>query len=151
MAHFTLAEANAWSESSKMALDTIDSSLEAQVAALVLNKLSPVYDVSTWTNDTSTPQLVRSIIAMEYVAWVYDKTYAEDTGEANPYATLLRQTAEANIQGLLTGVVILPEAPEATTDNTVPSFYPNDLSSASEPTTENPSDGGPAFMMGTVF
>lgn len=150
MSHITVAEANAWFESTKLALTSIESELEAQVASSILSRLTAVFDVSAWIDQTSTPKLVRSIIAMYYCSWVYDRAYSDDAKEENDYANLLRRMAEANILGLLSGVIVIPESPD-NADVGVPTFFPNDLSSSLEPTPESPSDGGPAFMMGTVF
>lgn len=150
MTYLTPAEANAWLEPTKLTLTAIEAELDTQISVQILNRLSPVFNISTWVNNASTPRLVRSIMAMYYVAWVYDRTYADD-GESNDYAKLLRSTADANISGLLSGSIILPEDPSANTDNSAPSFFPNDASSALEPTVEEPSNGPPAFMMGTVF
>lgn len=150
MAHFTVAELNAWSEPTKLTLSAIDSSLELQVATQVLPQLASVFNTSTWTNDATTPALVRSIMAMYYVAWIYDRTYSEDA-ESNEYSQLLRTTAQANINGLINGTVILAEDPTANAYSGTPSFYPNDASSALAPTAETPSDGPPSFMIGTVF
>lgn len=151
MAHFTLQEANAWSEPTKLTLDAIDSSLSQQVANQVLTRLGTIFNTATWTNDANTPQLVRSIMAMIFVSWIYDRTYAEDA-ESNEYAQLLRATAEANIIGLISGTISLPEDPEANATTGTPSFFPNDASSNSDiGFHEDPSGGGPSFMMGSVF
>lgn len=146
----TLADANAWLESTKLTLSAIDPELERQISSLILGRLAPVFDTSSWLNDQSTPALVRTIIAMNYVAWVYDKNYSDDA-EDNAYARLLRQYADVNMAALIAGDIELAEAPEANDEITKPAFFPNDVSSANEPTPDNPSDGGPSFLMGSVF
>jgi len=153
MAHISVDDANAWLEATKLDLTAsdLDADLELQVSTQILNRLGIVFDVSGWSTRETTPRLVRSIIAMEYVAWVYDKTYA-DNEDANSYAALLRQHVEANITGLMAGNITLPEVdPNPAQDTSEPVFFPNDASSANEPSMDFPSDGPPAFMMGTVF
>jgi hypothetical protein len=107
------------------------------------------YPTATWVNEASTPALIRTIIAMYYIAALYDRHYAQEEEESS-YAITLRSLADANITGLISGSVELSEYELPVTGGT-PSFFPNDLSSANEPTVDNPSDGGPAFMMGTIF
>ena len=150
MAHITLSEANAWLEPTKLTLSTIDAALEQQVVNLVYGRLANAFDTSSWVNESTTPVLVRTIIAMHYVAWTYDRTYSDDA-DANAYARLLRQYADVNIQGLIDGNLELIESPTANDDRGKPVFFPTDASSANEPTSDRPSDGGPAFTMGTIW
>jgi hypothetical protein len=128
----------------------VDANLDTQLSNLLFARLSTAgYPVSTWTNEASTPSLIRTLLAMWYIAALYDKHYAQEE-EGASYAFTLRRLAEFNIVGLINGSVeltdyILPS------DNLGPAFFPNDLSSANESTVDSPSDGGPAFMMGQVF
>jgi hypothetical protein len=147
--YITLAEANAWLESTKLTLSTLDAPLLDQVSTRVLGALAGAFDTTGWTNESNTPQLVRSIIAMHYVAWVYSRAYSDDSNEDNDYSALLRRQADISIAGLVQGSITLPEVPVDVVGQ--PAFFPNDLSSSQQPTTENPSDGAPAFMMGTTF
>lgn len=149
MAHFTVAEAQAWAESTKLPVTTINADLEQAVTNLVFGQLRLLFPVTTWTNESATPPLIRTILAMNYIAAVYEKHYAQEE-EAAAYAATLRNLASASIAGLLSGNVTMDEY-VLPVDTGQPTFFPNDLSSALEPTTDSPSDGGPAFMMGSVF
>ena len=160
MAHISLAEANAWVESTKLtftsANNRFNGELAGQNAQLVLSRLRPVFGkdvVATWTNDTNTPKLVRTIIAMYYVAAEYDKHYSDDVDDSvNNYATILRRLADQNMQGLIDGSVTLEEVPGGNAGQGVPVFFPTDASSDNRIGFHtDPSDGGPAFLMGTVF
>lgn len=152
MAHFTLTEANAWLTETKLSLTTLDNSLASQSALQVLPRLAGTFDTTSWTGDTNTPPLIRSIIAMYYVSWIYDRTYSDNTDDTTSnFAFLLRQRADLVIEGLIGGALTLPEDPEANASVGQPTFFPNDASSANEPSTDFPSDGPAAFMMGTVF
>ena len=152
MAHIVLGDVKAWLEKTKLDPSTIEANLETQIATLIKSRLQPVFDTSGWVNDSNTPPLVRTIIAMYYVAAIYDRTYTDENPEdTNTYANVLRRLADANIAGLLNGSLVLPEDPDAADFSGQPSFFPTDASSANDPTPTSPSDGGPAFLMGSVF
>lgn len=160
MAYISLVEANAWVESTKLAFtaenNRFNNELANQNAQLVISKLRPIFGsdvVATWTSDATTPKLVRTIIAMYYVAAEYDKHYSDDVDDnVNNYATILRRLADQNIQGLIDGTVVLEEIPDGNSGQGTPVFFPTDASSDNRIGFHtDPSDGGPAFLMGTVF
>lgn len=153
MSYVTAAECNAWADKNKLDLTTVDSDLEASVVAEIFARVSPAYDVSGWVDNTTTPSLIRKLIAMQYTGWYYLRTYSEDEAPNN-YGLLLLGQVSNLLDGIVTGGIVLPEV-------TVPSvgglsegdFYPNDLSSAMDPLT-NPDDTsvGPAkFSMGQIW
>jgi hypothetical protein len=148
--HITLAEARAWLEPTKLTLSTLDSELEAQVATQVFAQLLGTFDTTTWVNAGSTPKAIRTMISMYYVAWTYDKHYSDDA-ENNAYADKLRRYADIMLAQLIAGTLELEELPDANIGVSSPSFFPNDESSAREPSDLSPSDGPPSFTMGTRF
>lgn len=160
MAYITLDEANAWLELTKLSF-TVDNGrfseeLADQNAAIIFSRLRPVFGtdvVATWTDASTTPKLVRTIITMYYVAAEYDKHYSDDVDDnVNNYATILRRLADQNIQGLIDGSVELEELPDGNSSQGIPVFFPTDASSDNRiGFHEDPSDGGPAFLMGQVF
>jgi hypothetical protein len=149
MAHIDVAYANAWTEATKLAIVTFDAALLEQIESQVLGRIATQFDTSTWIDPATTPKMVKSIIAMLYVAWYYDKAYSEDQEEGNDYAALLRAQAENLLQGILDGSISLPEVPNLEPGG--PEFYPNDDSSAMSPTLEDPSLGPARFSIGTTF
>jgi hypothetical protein len=149
MAHFTVAEAQAWAESTKLPVTSIDPDLEQAVTNLVFGQLRLLFPISTWTNESATPPLIRTILAMYYIAAVYDKHYAQEE-EAASYSATLRSLANSSIVGLLAGNVTIEEY-QIVPETFAPSFFPNDASSANDPSQDFPSDGGPAFLMGSIF
>lgn len=164
MAHISLAEAQAWVEISKLSFldengndnERFSPELAEQNAQLVLSRLRAAFGaslVSTWVDETTTPKLVRTIIAMYYVAAEYDKHYSDEVDDnTNNYATILRRLADQNIAGLVDGSVELEEDPDANSGVGTPVFFPTDASSDNRIGFHtDPSDGGPAFLMGTVF
>lgn len=158
MYYITYQDVNAWFESSKLALASqpeINQELHDHIVALIFGKLDTIFDVALWVDEDHTPNAVRAILAMNYAAWVYDKAYAND-GETNIYADKLRSIAELQLQAIVSGGNVLTDditgQTTTATDLSIGlEFFPNDLSSSNEASVDNPSDGPPAFSMGTVF
>lgn len=157
MSHISVSDAQAYATPRKLDLGTsLDGDLENSVAVQVLAQIHPAYDTTTWVDEATTPRLVQSIIGMYYVAWYYQRTYAEDTGTAT-YADRLLRWGQMLINGILAGNTILTDVPTGSTSYGQPSFYPNDQSSAVDAgdlDTTDPERGsvGPAyFTMGQVF
>ena len=91
MSNISVQEAQSWAEDTKLNLgNVLDAELEAMIATQVFARIAQVYTTSSWITPETTPKLVRSILAMLYMAWYYDRTYSEDALKANPYAALLR-------------------------------------------------------------
>lgn len=149
MPRIEASDAKGWGEPTKLDLSTLDLFLLSQVETEVIGRLTGVFDVSTWTDYTNTPDLVKVIIAKTYVAWVYDRQYSENQDEGNDYAAMLRANAEMLIIGLLNGTIELP--PGVAPSGGKPSFYPNDASSALTPTPDDLSLGPAKFSMGKAF
>jgi hypothetical protein len=152
MANIDIQEAQAWSEQTKLNLgSSLDGELEASIATQVISRIAQVYDVSSWVDNTTTPKLVRSIIGMLYVAWVYSRQYSENVGPGVvTYGDLLRQNAENLVVGIVTGAIALADAVPPS-DTGTPVFYPTDASTALAPTADDPSLGPEKFTMGVIW
>jgi hypothetical protein len=149
VAHITVAEAQAWAEGTKLTVTTLDTELEAHLAEEVIRQLDSAFDVTTWTSDSTTPKLVRTIISKLYVAWLYDRQYSEDIEQnGSNYADRLKENAAALLVGLIAGTIELPGVEDIAGS---PLFYPTDESSAMTPTVDDPSLGPAAFSMGMRF
>jgi len=85
---------------------------------------------------------------MKYAAWFYRRQYSEEGG-TNEYADMLDKAAEALIQNIIDGTIIVVEIPNSTAGLAV--FYPTDASSAMDPTSDDMSLGPPAFTVGRTF
>lgn len=149
MARILLSDAQGWAESTKLPLSSLDVSLLDQIESEVLARVSSAYDTSTWLDAATTPTVIKVIFAKTYVAWVYDRQYSENQTQGNDYAMLLRQNAEMLITGLIDGTINIPGV--IPTGSGIPSYYPNDASSAMPPTIDDPSLGPAKFSMGKVF
>lgn len=148
-AHISVAEAQAWAEGTKLTIASLDTELEAHLATEVIIQLqSAGIDTTTWTNDTNTPKLVRTIISKLYVAWLYDRQYSEDIEAGSNYADRLKENANLLLTGLIAGTIELD--PTAASGGQAV-FYPTDASSAQEATSDDLSLGPAAFSMGMRF
>lgn len=150
MARVTLAEIQGWLDPFKLTLASIDTELLANLEEETLAKISTVYDTSGWTNSTNTPKLIRTIISKYYASWLLDRFYSENQDEGNDYAKRLCDNADSVVMSILNRTIIIPEVPSSSTSDAA-SYYPNDTSSAQEPTIDNPSLGGPYFSLGRSF
>lgn len=149
MALITPKEAQAWGEKTKLDFSTLDIDLLETLETEVLARVGLAYTTTTWVDPTTTPRLIRVIIAKMYVSWFYDRQYSENQDNGNDYAKLIRDNAEMLISGLVDGTIELPGVIATTTQT--PTFYPNDASSALEATTDDPSLGPAKFSMGMRF
>lgn len=149
MARVSIQEVQAWLETTKLTLSSLDTDFLSQLETMVLARIATAYDVSGWTTTSNTPQIVRTVIAMKYAAWYYRKVYSEDEGTDNEYAQLLDAGAEALISGIVSGSVAVVEVTATTAGQ--PAFYPTDASTALEPTSDDLSLGPPAFSVGRIF
>lgn len=144
-------DASAWAEKTKLPILQLESELVGQMETRVLARLSAAYpdDVITWVSPDTTPQIVRTVISMLYVAWFYDRQYSEEQQSLNDYAVLLRAEAETLLQGILDGSIIIPGVVTPSLDSAA--FYPTDTSSALCPTSMDSSLGDAKFSMGKVY
>lgn len=137
MPYITVAEANAWTDKSKLNLATLDGELEKSVAGQVLAEASQAYDVSSWVDLTNTPSLVRKIIAMMYVAWYFERVYSEDTSTSD-YGIMLMTKADELLKSIVDGTILLTDMPVIPSTNAqadTPSFLSTE----------------PVFSMGTIW
>jgi len=149
--HITIEEANAWADKVKLNFGNLDVELESSQSTQVLSRVSQIYDVTSWVDSSTTPSLIRKIIAMMYTGWYFQRTYSEDENTST-YGMMLIAQAEQLILGIIDGAITLSDAPPNTDLlNSSPLFYPNDASSALTPTTDDMSLGPNKFSMGTVW
>jgi len=147
MSRITVAEAKAWADGTKLTISTLDADLLDHLEEETIRQLTG-FDATTWVDATTTPKLVRTIIAKLYVAWLYDRQYSEDIDQGSNYADRLKTNANNLIAGLIAGTIELPGVLDVSGS---PTFYPTDASSAMTATTDDPSLGPAAFSMGMRF
>lgn len=150
-AHISIEEANAWADKVKLNFGNLDTELEASQSVQVLARVSQIYDISSWVDSITTPSLIRKIIAMMYTGWFFQRTYSEDE-DVSTYGMMLIAQAETLMQGIIDGSITLVDIPPGTDLlSSSPVFYPNDASSALDPTTLDHSLGPEKFSMGKVW
>lgn len=149
MPRITKENVQGWLDRSKLTILALDLDFLAQLEEEILARINSVYNTSLWVDVNSTPLLIQAIISKKYASWHYAKSYSENTEDDNEYAQRIDDNAEMLINGILSGIIEVPG--ETAINNPGPSFYPNDASSAMEPTFEDPSLGPAKFSMGTVF
>jgi hypothetical protein len=104
----------------------------------VIGYISAVADTSSWIDSSTTPGLVKTLIAKFYVAWLIDRQYSEDE-DLSAYAALLRATAMTLQTSILDSSIDIPNA--VVNSDGLPSVYPTDADPAE----------GPYFRMDNVF
>lgn len=139
--HVTTDDVQAWLEPVKASVPSLDPAMEQQISGRVLGELTggvyPDDTVASWVDFNATPLLIRSVIAMLYAAWYYDRQYSEvggaegRSGFGTAYGALLRQNAGQLLEGIISGSISLPEVPSAG-PTTSPLFYPTDTSSTDD-------------------
>ena len=147
----SIPEIQAWLEKTKLTISTTEPDdltfIELYEKNIVYGRLAQKFDTSTWLSASTTPSLVRQIIAMRIAAIVYRRQYSEDLETTNPWAMWLEKNSEDLIMGLINASIVLQtEAGISGTTPTQlnrPTFYPTDISSAAA--------NQPYFAMDKIF
>ncbi len=137
MAVVTKEEIQHWLEVTKLDIeaDYDLGDLAKQAEILLFSKLATKFDTSSWIDAASTPELVRTMVAMLTASFEYHKAYSETSDAGNPYAIELRNLVlgtppdheDGILAGLLNGSVTLVDAPgESPADLGTISFLPDD-------------------------
>jgi hypothetical protein len=158
-AHITASQVQAWFETTKLTITSLDTNLEAEVSTEVLGYLTETYAeyVPAWIDASSTPAVVQKVIAMMYAGWAYDRAYSEVISETpgTSYGLTLRTWATALLTDIIRGAVAIAEI-EPNQPAVAPVFYPNDASSTYDAVRTNcdPNDislGPEKFGVSKVF
>lgn len=136
-----LHEAKAWLSETKIDLNELDDVFVDQLQSEILGRLSSVYQTSSWLTPSTTPTIIRKIISMRYVGWLYLRSFSEEAVE-NAYGMRLlieaddllndATSGQLPIEGI-DGVIITPDMSYG-----VITFEPSD-------------DTEPVFSMSQVF
>lgn len=152
MAVIELSDVQAWLEQTKFTITTVDAELELSARTLAFSTVAVHYDTSAWTDETDTPELIKSIIAMLVAAWQYDRQYAEEDIEGSSYSQRLEERAMMILNGIADGTLSLGTGPDDSVDVTSPAFWPTDASTLlADDDPEDPDASPRAYTMGMVF
>lgn len=136
-----------WLSDNRLLVDVTDdlediAGLEEHIKA----QLSTLYDTTLWTDASSTPVLVRSVLGARLAALRYRKVYSDQVDEL-PYADWLEEWAKMTVDGILDGSLLLSDATDVDTaaEQSSISFYPDDTTEVAYP------EQARKFTMGQVF
>lgn len=125
-----LEEVQQWLEETKLRLGNLDDELVGTAKTQVFARLNGTFDTTTWTNYSTTPDLIRKIISLYVAAWTYARQYSEATAEQrNQYASWLESRADALLEGVLAGDLELIGISGAD-EVGQPAFWPDDTTGA---------------------
>lgn len=154
MAYIEIGDINALVDGTKLTFADVDLDLLSSIVVEAFMQLQQLYDTTVWVDKSSTPKLVVKILAMLYVGWYYERVYSED-GNPNSYGLLQIARAQRLIDGIVSqSIDLIDSITPSTNQNDSALFYPNDASSAMDPTDTSAPDTsvGPAyFSMGAIF
>ena len=109
MTYLNTALVDAWTNTEKVTwAAVVDESLDSQVASQVLARVSKAFDTSTWIDTDTTPRLILSIIAMNYVGRKFQEMYGDDSLNSD-YGTAIITDANNLLINLLAGDLILTD------------------------------------------
>ena len=128
MAHVSVAEVQHWLDPDKLEIPGNDPLPEDdEIAPTVLARIATAYDVSAWDTPSTTPAVVRKIIAMLVAANRYNKVYSETEDAGNRYANKLEGIAWNRVDWIVDGKLVLFDALDVLiADFARPKFYPDD-------------------------
>jgi hypothetical protein len=124
MAFLDQPRVQAYLESTKATIDSIDVDLDRASADYVISSMNQ-YDVSGWLDKSNTPTLVLELIAMRYAGIYYSRQYSEDIDQMNAWASWLLRQVDQQIQAINTGVIDIPGA-DPISNTRGPLFFPRD-------------------------
>ena len=153
--HVSVQEVQQWLEVTKLAVTDVDATLEDTFFNLVAGRLSARYDVASWTDETTTPKLVRVVVSMLIAAAVYNRSYAEQIADVSEvsYGTRLELSAMSLLGGLADGSTDLVGEEGTESDISGPVFWPTDMATTIAAEEGADADGAAvrAFSMGMRF
>jgi hypothetical protein len=134
MAHVSIADVQFYLDKNKLEIDENDQlEDETTYVDIVFSRVSNLYSVSGWTDATTTPSLIKRIIAMLIAASRYNKIYSEEDDAGNRYAGKLEARAYGLIDMIISGQAsVLDSSMNPLAETADPKFWPNDVSNASE-------------------
>lgn len=153
MSYLDVKKVQAWLQASKYKITTVDPELETAAKDYLFGEFAQRYDTSSWTDETNTPSLVLSTMAMLVASYHLRRAVSQDDGLAS-YADWLEGRVSKVCESIVSGSTVLPGVtPDA--DSSLgggPLFYPTDLSTelyTTDPLNEDSSIR--SFTMGMEF
>jgi hypothetical protein len=126
MTVITDADIQQWLEPTKFHIDSFDPELEGSARELAFSTLSPVYSIDTWTDESTTPKLVKDAIGMIVASWLYDRAFSEDFPDGTGWAQRLYDRAMTLLNGIVSGLIDIGESSTIVAGVSEPLYYPMD-------------------------
>lgn len=98
----TVANVNAWLDTKKASISSLDDELAAQLTTRVFGAVSSRYSTENWVSNAYTPQLILEVISMLYAGYHFHKVYSTDT-EPGMYGELLLRDANLLLDSIVNG------------------------------------------------
>jgi hypothetical protein len=128
MAVVTLDEIQQWLAPTKFGLNEIDVELEDTSRSFIFGRLEDRFDVSTWVDVSTTPDLVRKVVALYIAIMEYERAIAEDYPEGDSYSKRLWSRMETLIDGIIADEIHIGQDQDETLSALEsPAFYPTDV------------------------
>lgn len=141
MAILTSELVNAWTDKDRYNLTTLDATLADQIAAQVIGQASQAFDTATWVSSATTPDLIKSVMAMLYVGRVYQARNIDTVDDISFYGSKLILDAEALLENIISGA----------TKITLNGVVLESIGSANGALIFEPTESEPLFYMDMLF
>jgi hypothetical protein len=155
--HVSEAEVQQWIRNSRLTITVVDPELENSAYSRVAATLAQRYETTTWVDEASTPDLIRSIISMLVAAWEINRgPGAETMNDVDSYGEHLESSALALLGSLADGSILLEDDDSGGSGGFAtgqPIFFPTDVATTIAAEEGINADGAAqrAFTMGQVF
>lgn len=125
--HVTAEEIQQWIQDSRLLVGSVDPALESSAYSRVVSALAQRYTTATWTDSTTTPDLIRSVISMLIAAWMINRAHAETVGDVDAYGVHLESSAMVLLGGLADGSILIDDTAVGDYSAGQPGFWPTDM------------------------
>lgn len=156
MAVIELVDIQQWLELTKIEPSSIDAALEISCQEEAFSRLATKYDVSTWIDASTTPELVKTIVSLLYAGRLWNRSFQAGSSKEGSYGDKLIRRADLLLLGIVEGEYDLIDTD---TGNTIdpasdegPSFFPDDSATELAKTDPEHADAAPQYAtMGMRF
>lgn len=107
MSYVDSEKVQAWLESSKFPIVSVNPNFEETAVNLIFAELSQRYDTTTWVDSSTTPPIVLNILAMQIAAFEYRAAVAQEDGLEH-YSDKLEARINQLVSAIATGALSLP-------------------------------------------
>lgn len=110
MAVITVDEVNQFLPTNKLKANSLLPELVTTAKSTVFGRLSLRYTTTSWVDEGTTPDLVRSVVAMYYAGLWYNAKFSDNAADSSSYGNNLIRMAMEQTALIVDGVFELDEA-----------------------------------------